>query len=284
MKNILLLAFCCFPLLLSAQKNEEEQAVVQVIKDLFDGMRASDSTVMRPLFDPSARVQTTYVNKEGKAVLHNGSLLKWLESVATPHEEIYDEQIFSYRTEIDGRLATVWTDYTFYVGDKLSHCGVNAFHLFHSDAGWKITQVTDTRRRQNCLEDPRRQIDTLLNNWHEAAAKADEEVFFGSMTPDAIYLGTEAGERWLTHELKKWSEKYFARDSAWDFTPSNRVIYFSPDRSLAWFEEDLATWMGPCRGSGVLTLTGEGWKIQHYNLAVTVPNAKIDAFKKLMEE
>ncbi|MBK7406995.1 MAG: nuclear transport factor 2 family protein [Saprospirales bacterium] len=38
--------------------------------------------------------------------------------------------------------------------------------------------------------------------------------------------------------------------------------------------------MGHCRGSGVLRLYPEGWKIEHYNLAVTVPNEKMDRYLK----
>lgn len=284
MKALILIISCLAPLMLSAQEKSAEQEVVQVVKNLFDAMRNGDSTAMRPLFDPSARLQTTYLNKEGKAVLKGGSIEEFIASVGTPHEEVYDEQIFSYRTEIDGRLASVWTDYSFYVGDRLNHCGVNAFHLFHSDEGWKITQITDTRRRKKCQEDPHRLIDQLLDDWHHAAATADEVLFFGSMTKDAIYLGTEAGERWLRDELKEWSKEFFAKDSAWDFTPSNRMIYFSSDRKIAWFEESLATWMGPCLGSGVMELTEEGWKIKHYHLGVTVPNAKIKSFIELMEK
>lgn len=284
MKPLLLFFICLLPFGLFAQEKNQEEEVIQVITNLFDAMRTSDSAAMRPLFDPSARLQTTYVNKKGEAVIKGDEIEKFIQSVGTPHKEIYDEQIFSYRTEIDGRLASVWTDYSFYVDDRLNHCGVNAFHLFHGDNGWKITQITDTRRRKDCLEDPRRLIDKLMDSWHKAAATADESIFFGSMTEDAIYLGTEAGERWLRDELKEWSKEYFAKDKAWDFTPSDRKIYFSSDKKMAWFEESLATWMGPCLGSGVLALTEDGWKIKHYHLGVTVPNDKIQSFIKLMEE
>ena len=285
MKKIIPFLFFLLPLGLFAQtQNEETQAVEKVIRQLFDGMRAGDTTMMAPLFDPSARLQTTYTTKTGNAGLHTGPVDDWLTSVATPHQEVYDEQIFSYRTEIDGRLATVWTDYTFYLDDKPLHCGVNAFHLFKSDAGWKILQVTDTRRTTDCQKDPRRQIDTLMNNWHHAAAVADEDTFFGSMTADAVYLGTDATERWLRDELKTWSAAFFAKDSAWDFTPSRRQIYFAPDGKTAWLEEALDTWMGPCRGSAVVSLTAEGWKIRHYDLSMMVPNDKVDGFLELMKQ
>jgi len=43
----------------------------------------------------------------------------------------------------------------------------------------------------SCMKPPspshsRLEINLLLNNWHKAAASADEAVFFGSMSKDAI--------------------------------------------------------------------------------------------------
>ena len=128
-------------------------------------------------------------------------------------------------------------------------------------------------------DDPVQDIGELLDAWHNAAATADEDVFFGSMADDAIYLGTDATERWTKVEFMAWGKKHFERESAWSFEPYNRTIYVSSDGQFAWFEELLKTWMGVCRGSGVLTRDTEGnWKIQHYNLAVTVPNDLMQDF------
>ncbi len=121
----------------------------------------------------------------------------------------------------------------------------------------------------------------MLDNWHKAATLADEDVFFGSMTEDCIYLGTDKTEKWKRDELREWSKDYFDRESAWAFEPFDRQIYI--DRKVAWFDEKLDTWMGECRGSGVVVLTEEGWKLKHYNLAVTVPNEKIQDFIQLVE-
>ncbi|MBX2840799.1 MAG: hypothetical protein KTR26_03455 [Flammeovirgaceae bacterium] len=70
--------------------------------------------------------------------------------MGTPHDKIFDEKILSYDIKIDGHFATAWTEYKFYLGQEFSHCGVNAFHLFKSEEGWKITQITDTRRKEDC--------------------------------------------------------------------------------------------------------------------------------------
>lgn len=125
------------------------------------------------------------------------------------------------------------------------------------------------------------QIDTVLDNWHLAAANADEETFFGLMAEDAHYLGTDETEDWTKDEMKIWANQFFDKDSAWDFKKKIRNIYIYEDSNLAWFDETLDTWMGVCRGSGVVVLTENGWKIKHYVLSVAVSNEKIDAYLEL---
>lgn len=127
----------------------------------------------------------------------------------------------------------------------------------------------------------KKEIDTFLDAWHQAAAVADEDVFFGSIEEGGIYLGTDKTERWTKEEFMDWGMKYFERDTAWAFTPFDRVTYFSENGEMAWFEEALDTWMGVCRGSGVLLKNDTSWKLAHYNLAVTIDNDKIDGFIEL---
>jgi len=67
------------------------------------------------------------------------------------HEIVWDERIMSYEIKVDADMATAWTEYAFYAGEKFSHCGVNAFQFFKDDEkGWLITQIIDTRRKENC--------------------------------------------------------------------------------------------------------------------------------------
>lgn len=286
LKRILFPVFLLFHFGTKAQTaNDNEDAVIATIQRMFDAMRAGDSTMLRSTFDPSARLQTAVTNKEGKPLLINEMVDEFAKAVGTPHPEVWDERIWSYDVRVDGRLATAWTEYTFYLGDKMSHCGVNAFQLFKGENGWKITQITDTRRRDACQTEPSTDVDAinkLMDAWHHAAAVADEDTFFGIMTPDGIYLGTDASERWLRDEMKEWAKKYFERETAWAFTAHDRQVYLSSNGQIAWFEELLDTWMGPCRGSGVLQKTPEGWKIRHYNLAVAVANDVVNDYIKLL--
>ena len=53
---------------------------------------------------------------------------------------------------MDGPLATVWVEYSFYLGTRLNHCGVDAFQVARGPDGWKIIALADTRRRTGCTE------------------------------------------------------------------------------------------------------------------------------------
>ena len=268
----------------SQETTTDEAQIKAVIDQLFDGMRETDSTKIRAVVYPNATLKTIYINKEGEPKLHSDSMEKFVKSAGTKHDHVYDEKIWSYDIQIDGNMATAWTEYTFYLDKKLLHCGVNAFELFKSTEGWQIIGITDTRRKNNCKVEPTYEIDNMMNAWHNAAATADENVFFGSMTEDCIYIGTDKSERWLRDELKAWSAEYFERDKAWDFKTIERQIHMSDDGNLAWFNETLDTWMGVCRSSGVVALVDGEWKLKHYHLSMTVPNDMVKDFMKLVEK
>ena len=52
----------------------------------------------------------------------------------------------SFEIKIDGPLANAWVEYEFWLDGKLSHCGVNSIHLIKEKNGWKIFNITDSRR------------------------------------------------------------------------------------------------------------------------------------------
>ena len=128
-------------------------------------------------------------------------------------------------------------------------------------------------------------VASVIDGWHAAAASADEEKYFSYFTPDAVFLGTDGTERWTRDEFRKWAHPYFAKGKAWSFRSTARWISFSPDRTVAWFDEALDTPnLGPCRGSGVLRSTPSGWKIAQYNLSIPIPNDLSLEVKKRIAE
>lgn len=135
----------------------------------------------------------------------------------------------------------------------------------------------------NATSQHKEEINQFLDQWHKAAADANADIFFGSIAEDGIYIGTDASERWDKEAFWGFSKPYFERGKAWSFTPYDRQLFISDDGTFVWFSELLETWMGVCRGSGVLHKTDKGWKIKQYHLSVTVPNDAIKEFIQLVE-
>lgn len=119
-------------------------------------------------------------------------------------------------------------------------------------------------------------INTLLDRWHLAAANAEFEGYFGLMSEDAVFIGTDASEVWDRNEFMAFSRPYFDQGKAWSFKAVDRNIYLHPSGEVAWFDELLDTWMQLCRGSGVVRKVDGEWKIAHYVLSLTIPNEEID--------
>lgn len=119
----------------------------------------------------------------------------------------------------------------------------------------------------------------VLRDFHDAAAHADGARYFAHLTPDAVFVGTDATERWSKDQFKAYAEPYFSKGKGWTYTPHDCHIVISADGNTAWFDEQLDNAKyGPCRGSGVLVRAGkptdadQGWKIAQYVLSVPIPN------------
>jgi hypothetical protein len=132
---------------------EDRRAVVAVVQKLFDGMRAGDSAAVRATFHPQALLATAALRK-GAAAFELDTVDAFVRAVGTAHQEIWDERVRATRVEIDGPLASVWAEYSFYAGPKFSHCGIDAFQLARNGDAWLIVALTDTRRRTGCLDRP----------------------------------------------------------------------------------------------------------------------------------
>lgn len=135
-------------------------------------------------------------------------------------------------------------------------------------------------------------IDYTLDSFHQAAAQADAKNYLSLLTADAIFLGTDATERWTKTQFTEFVIPYFDEGKGWSYTSTERNITIFKNGTVAFFDEILSNEKyGRCRGSGVLINTEHGWKISQYNLALLIPNDialevtdKIKAFEKKNNE
>jgi ketosteroid isomerase-like protein len=116
-------------------------------------------------------------------------------------------------------------------------------------------------------------VNRVLDTLHKAASNANSDLYFGLFAEDAVFMGTDATERWSMDEFRAFAEPYFSQGRGWTYTVSERHVYVAVDGATAWFDELL--WnenYGTCRGTGVLVRTGRGWRISQYNLTIPIPN------------
>ena len=122
---------------------------------------------------------------------------------------------------------------------------------------------------------PEAEVANILDQLHIRARFANAS-YFDLFNPDAVYIGTDASERWTLAQFRAFAEPYFRSGRGWTYTlrPGTRHIQFSPDGQTAWFDEllDNASY-GVTRGTGVLVLTPQGWRIAQYHLTIPMPNA-----------
>lgn len=134
----------------TATAPDERAAVLAVVQRLWDGMKARDTAMVRSVFDSTAMLSRV-VTRNGEARVQLTPVSTFIEALGRAKES-WNERMFAPEVHIDGPLAAVWTEYDFHLGDQFSHCGVDAFQLLKTSAGWKIVALSDTARREGCAK------------------------------------------------------------------------------------------------------------------------------------
>lgn len=133
------------PLGVAAQDEASARAAVEQI---FDGMRAASPELVRAVFADDARF-AMIDTRDGGAKVRVQSVDGWIEAIGNSGGS-WDEQLYAVEVTVDGAMASVWAPYTFYRDGAISHCGINSIEMLHDGSGWKVTQISDTRRQSDC--------------------------------------------------------------------------------------------------------------------------------------
>lgn len=135
-------------LLLGLSSNAQKQEVQKCIESFFEGFHQRDSTKIKLVCSDKMILQSISESTAKGNKLSDESAKEFYKSIASiPSNMKFQEKILSYTIQIDGTMAHVWAPYEFYLNDKLSHSGVNAFTLFKEKDSWKIIYLIDTRRK-----------------------------------------------------------------------------------------------------------------------------------------
>ncbi len=121
-------------------------------------------------------------------------------------------------------------------------------------------------------DDQRVSLDIFLDGLHQDAHEGNFNSYFNRYSSDAIFLGTDKTERWNIEEFKLYAKPAFKDGHGWSYTVIERN--WEGDGDIRWFDEILFNEkLGNCRGTGVIKLINNEWKITHYALTMLVPNS-----------
>lgn len=277
-RNIFAALAIAVPLLVNAQFSNIDTTANKVVDQFFKGLNSTDTNLIKPLLKADA----VFVTVSENGLYEAQAVPEFLKSLARLNTMKIEEQPYAFTSRYSGAFAEISMDYDFYLNGQKLHCGSNSFELLKQDGQWKISRIVDTRIKDCLPVNLKARLSGFIDNWHIAAAKADEKAYFSFLADSAVFIGTDSTERWIKDDFQKWAKPAFSNEVAWDFTATGRNISLNEAENIAWFDEQLKTWMGTCQASGVLSLGPMGWQLEHYQLSVTVPNDNIEAFVELV--
>lgn len=134
-----------------AQKTDDSKDALAVVNRLFEMMAAHKPADIVALHTPEAQLVAIMKNKEGKSIIRTIRAEDFSKNFAEKKAELV-EDMYAPKIDVSGDFAQVSGRYVFFVNGKVLHCGVNAFHLVRTDAGWRIAGAASTMEPQGCTD------------------------------------------------------------------------------------------------------------------------------------
>ncbi len=187
MRKILLSTVLILIISLAAFAQDDKQAVIAVVNELFNGMKAKNAEQIKSVFSADGQLIAIDKPRDGKGLsktrLLSGEAFAKVISESKAAE--YIEKMISPEARIFGDMAIVTGRYTFHVGDKFSHCGTNTFNLVRTETGWKIANGASTLEFQcdrdlKAVEIPRIEADPKDVSTIDGIVKAFYETITGA--------------------------------------------------------------------------------------------------------
>ena len=120
---------------------------------------------------------------------------------------------------------------------------------------------------------PQKEINNVLDSLHYLASIADQKKYIDLFSKNAVFFGTDIDERWPIDDFNSYVKSRFETGTGWTYKSNSRNIFVAKDKRTAWFDEIVENKSyGEFRGTGVLVLENNEWKISQYNLLLPIPN------------
>jgi hypothetical protein len=128
----------------ASSQDGASQAALATIEQLLKAVREADATAAAAVLHPDYRV-TSWQEEGGVRHLFLDTRDAELAAIGKLKPGEWDVRLLSTRVAVDPNgMANVWAKYEFYSFGRLQHCGFESYELFHTPAGWRIVNFSDT--------------------------------------------------------------------------------------------------------------------------------------------
>jgi hypothetical protein len=154
MKKLLVALIFTLSITLSAlaQKPDDAKDALAVVNKMFTEMANHNPAEIAALYTTNSNLTAVIRKKDGTNAIVAFTGEAFSKNFSEKKNEI-KEDMYAPEVKIFGDLALVFGRYVFFVDGKISHCGVNAFHLVRTiDKGWLIANASSTIDATSCTE------------------------------------------------------------------------------------------------------------------------------------
>lgn len=127
-------------------QNADLKTASEIPDKLFAAMKAKSFADIRGVFTPEGQLVAIDKPRDGKGLSKTRVFTaeSFAKQISEAKSADFVEKMPNKEVKIAGDLAMISGRYTFYVGDKFSHCGLNTFNLVRTETGWKIANAAST--------------------------------------------------------------------------------------------------------------------------------------------
>jgi len=134
----------------SVQAQDEEQQVLNVVREFFAAIGNSDSVGFNKVFMPNAHQYVARSVKDSTVFVSRVAAGRSIFKAGTTYRETMREK--GVKVEVHESVAMAWVPYNFYVNNTFSHCGVDVFTFMKTREGWKIALIAYTVEKEKCKD------------------------------------------------------------------------------------------------------------------------------------
>ena len=134
--------------LFAAAQTKDEKEVLASVQLLFDGMAGHSAEKLTAAM--AADFQGVgIIDGQVRKITRDGFIQSNVNNKSAALERMWEPKVL-----IRGPIASVWAEYDYHRDGKFTHCGIDAFLLMKTAAGWQIFSIEYTMEREGCKPSP----------------------------------------------------------------------------------------------------------------------------------